>query len=36
VLTRAIQKEISWCILFAADIVLINETRDRVNAKLKL
>ena len=35
-LTRAIQDEIPWCMLFADDIVLVNETRARVNAKLEL
>ena len=35
-LTRAIQDEIPWCMLFADDIVLIDETRARVNAELKL
>ena len=35
-LTRAIQDEISWCMLFADDIVLVNETRAGVNAKLEL
>ena len=33
-LTRAIQDEIPWCILFADDIVLVDETRAGVNAKL--
>ena len=33
-LTRAIQDEIPWCILFANDIVLVNKTRVGVNAKL--
>jgi len=35
-LTRAIQAEIPWCILFADDIVLVDETRAGVNAKLEL
>ena len=35
-LTRAIQDEISWCMLFADDIVLVDETRVGVNAKLEL
>ena len=33
-LTKAIQDEIPWCILFADDIVLIDETR--TNVKLEL
>jgi len=32
-LIRAIQDEIPWCMLFAVDIVLIDETRAGVNAK---
>jgi len=35
-LTRAIQDEIPWCMLFADDNVLIDETRAAVNAKLEL
>jgi len=35
-LTTTIQDEISWCILFADDIVLVDEIRDGVNAKLEL
>ena len=35
-LARAIQDEIPWCMLFADDIVLVDETRVRVNAKLEL
>ncbi|WMV12452.1 hypothetical protein MTR67_005837 [Solanum verrucosum] len=35
-LTRSIQEKVPWCILFADDIVLIDETRDRVNARLEI
>ena len=35
-LTRAIQDEISWCMLFADDIILVDKTRVGVNAKLEL
>ena len=35
-LTRTIQDEIPWCRLFADDIVLVDETRAGVNAKLEL
>jgi len=35
-LTRAIQDEIPWCILFADDIVLVDETGAGVNVKLEL
>jgi len=35
-LTRAIQDEIPWCMLFADDIVIVDETRARVNTKLEL
>jgi len=34
-LTREIQDEIPCCMLFADDIVLIDETRDGVNTKLE-
>ena len=34
-LTRGIQDEIPWCMLFVDDIVLINETREGANTKLK-
>ena len=35
-LTRAIQDEISWCMLFVDDIVLVDEMRAGVNVKLEL
>ena len=35
-LIRAIQDEIPWCMLFAYNIVLVDETRARVNTKLDL
>ncbi|XP_049364482.1 uncharacterized protein LOC125829275 [Solanum verrucosum] len=34
-LTRSIQERVPWCMLFADDIVLIDETRDRVSARLE-
>ena len=34
-LTKSIQEEVSWSILFANDRILMNETRNRVNAKLE-
>ena len=34
--TREIQGEISWCMLFADDVVLIDESRAGVNRKLEL
>ncbi|PHT52732.1 Brefeldin A-inhibited guanine nucleotide-exchange protein 5 [Capsicum baccatum] len=36
VLTRRIQGEVPWCMLFADDIVLIDETRGGVNDKLEV
>jgi len=33
--TRGIQDEIPWCMLFANDIVFIDETRKGVNTKLE-
>ena len=34
-LTTHIQEEIPWCLLFANDIMLLDESRDSMNAKLK-
>jgi len=34
-LTRGIQDALPWCLLFADDIVLIDETRQGVNVKLE-
>jgi len=34
-LTKGIQYEVPWCMLFVYDIVLIDETRDRANIKLE-
>ncbi|KAF3651997.1 Ataxin-3 -like protein [Capsicum annuum] len=36
VLTRSIQGEVPWCILFADDVVLIDESRRGVNDKLEV
>ncbi|XP_019260548.1 PREDICTED: uncharacterized protein LOC109238526 [Nicotiana attenuata] len=35
-LTRHIQGEVPWCMLFTYDIVLIDETRCGVNARLEV
>jgi hypothetical protein len=35
-LTFAIQEVVPWCMLFANNIVLIDETKTGVNAKLEL
>ena len=34
--TRDIQGDISWCMFFADDVVLVDESQTRVNQKLKL
>ena len=34
-LTKRIQDEISWCIVFADDIILIDQIRDRLNSNLE-
>lgn len=34
-LTRYIQEDIPWCMLFVDDIVLLDETKERVNSKLE-
>jgi Reverse transcriptase (RNA-dependent DNA polymerase) len=35
-ITKNIQRDITWCILFADDVVLIDESRIEVNQKLEL
>ena len=35
-ITKSIHEDISWCMLFANDIVLIGEIKKRVNKKLEL
>lgn len=35
-ITPPIKDEILWCILFTNDIVLVDDTRDGVNAKLEI
>jgi hypothetical protein len=34
--TRDIQGDIPWCMLFANDVVLVDESRAGVNMKLEL
>ena len=34
--TRDIQEDISWCMLFVDDVVLVDESRTGVNQKLEL
>lgn len=34
--TWSIQEEVPWCILFADDIILIDEIRAKVNDKLEV
>ncbi|VFQ72228.1 unnamed protein product [Cuscuta campestris] len=36
VLTQGVQDEVPWCMLFADDIVLIDDTREGLNDKLEL
>ena len=36
VLTREIQGDIMWCLLFANDIALVDETRDEVSSRLEI
>ena len=35
-ITKCIHEDIPWCMLFANDIVLIDETKKGVNKKLEL
>ena len=35
-ITRDIQGDIPWCMLFADDVVLVDESRVGVNRKLEL
>ena len=35
-ITRDIQWDISWCMLFADDVVLVDESQTEVNQKLEL
>lgn len=35
-LTCNIQDDVPWCMLFANDIMLIDETRERINTKLEI
>jgi hypothetical protein len=34
--TRDIQGDITWCMLFADDVVLVDESQEGVNRKLEL
>jgi hypothetical protein len=34
--TRDIQGDITWCMLFAVDVVLVDDSRTGVNRKLEL
>jgi hypothetical protein len=34
--TRDIQGDIPWCLLFTDDVVLVDESREGVNKKLEL
>jgi hypothetical protein len=36
VVTRDIQGDITWCMLFADDVVLVDESQEGVNRKLEL
>ena len=35
-ITKGIQDEIHWCMLFVDDVVLVDETKEGVNTKLEL
>ena len=35
-LTKSIQKKVPWCVLFADDIVLVDEISGGVNAKIEI
>ena len=35
-LTKSIQEEVPWSMLFVDDIILMNEIRNRVNAMLEI
>ena len=35
-LTKSIQEEVPWSMLFVDDIILMNEIRNRVYAKLEI
>nr|XP_016495502.1 PREDICTED: uncharacterized protein LOC107814573 [Nicotiana tabacum] len=36
ILTRHIRREVSWCMLFTADIVPIDEMRSGINVRLEV